>query len=267
MKSTYKVVDKLLNKVIAPIKLIRFLQKGLKMKIWTISLLLVGSVLQGCSYTSYTTKLSKPVERITTVERYQSSIELKEGKVLSASIGDELFVMNRNIVGAVEVIQPLAPTGQPFPQGAIWTGTHRYDDGNSGILTVYTTPRFYKGTIGVILDKNEILRTNHPLVQVEGAKTGRRWTMFGSRDFFVISNNNIDSWALRYGGKKDNSHVFEIVNKHQSDTTEILQTIHINDEKFYSGFIIRKVLIEGVNFDTHGVIQYKIKDTLDSVNK
>jgi len=219
--------------------------------------------LQGCSYVSYTTKLENPIERLTVEEKYQSSLKNKEGVALSASIGDELFVMNRNIVGAIEVVRSVAPTGHPFPQGAIWRGTHKFNDGESGDFTVYTTASYYNGSIGVILDQNERLRTTFPLVQVEGTKKGRRWIVNGSRSFFAISKENIDSWALRYGGKKENIHVFEIINKHQSDTSEILQTIHIDDQKFFNGFIIRKVFIKGLNYDKHGVIRFKIKDMLN----
>ena len=56
--------------------------------------------------------------------------------------------------------------------------------------------------------------------------------------------------------------VFEIVNKLESSTTEVLQKVQVTDKSFYNGFNIRNVLIKGISADQYGVIKYKLIDTL-----
>lgn len=223
------------------------------------SIFILSLIAQGC--VSYTTKLDYPIERQVITEDYFSSIETMNTEYLSATIGDELFVMNR-FISNEEIIPFIPPTGNWFPVGSTWSGTYKYNDGTSGDLIVYTTPDYYKGNIGVILDKNEHLATNRPLVQVEGSKTGRRWGLNGEGAFFRIPQKNIDSWALRYGGKNNSQYVFQIVNKHESKTTDVLQTIYITEEKFRAGFVIRNVLIKGANSNEYGGIEYQLKDML-----
>ncbi|MFT5674321.1 MAG: hypothetical protein ACI808_000236 [Paraglaciecola sp.] len=228
------------------------------------SILFISLIVQGC--VSHTTKLETPIERTIVKSDYFSSIDSKHQEHLSASTGDELFVMNRFVPSSEEVVTIIPPTGRKFPHSSIWSGAYKYNDGISGDLIVYTTPSYYDGTIGVILDANEKLATTHPLVQVEGLKTGRRWKLNRNGTFFTVPLKNIDSWALRYGGYNDNKYIFEIVNKHDSKNTDVLQTIYVNAAKFRKGFIIRNVLIQGVNTDDFGVIQYKISDVLAPKN-
>ena len=227
------------------------------------SILIISIFIQGCSYTSHTTKLETPIERTIIKSDYFSSIDSKNQENLSASIGDELFIMNRFIASSKEVITIIPPTGNKFPYSSTWSGTYKYNDGISGDLIVYTTPTYYNGTIGVILDTNEKLATDYPLVQVDGLKIGRRWKLNASGTFFTIPSTNIDSWALRYGGHKDHKYIFEIVNKHDAKNTDVLQTIYVDEESFLKGFIIRNVLIQGANTDKYGVIKYNISDVLE----
>ncbi|MGF1764035.1 hypothetical protein [Aliivibrio kagoshimensis] len=158
-------------------------------------LLLPIMLIQGCVYNSYTTKLNEPVQR----ENISSYILLKNtnpnDEILSATIGEELFVINRKTIGKSNAVIVKAPTGRDFPQDQVWSGTYKYNDGESGDLYVYTTPTYYKGTIGVILDDNQQLTTKKPLVQLEGSKVGRRWSLRSATDFFAIY---ADNWALRY---------------------------------------------------------------------
>lgn len=177
-------------------------------------------------------------------------------------MGDELFVMNRFITANNDVVTIIPPTGRKFPYSSTWSGTYKFNDGKSGDLIVYTTPTYYNGTIGVILDKNEKLATDLPLVQVEGIKSGRRWRLGSNSDFFAIPKTNIDSWALRYGGNNHNQYIFEIVNKYESKSTDVLQTIYVNEDKFRKGFIIRNVFIQGLSTNEYGVIQYNIADVM-----
>ncbi|WP_394390303.1 hypothetical protein [Shewanella woodyi] len=219
-------------------------------------------MVQGCTYKSYTSKLETPIERELVKNDYFSSIDSKSNKTLSASTGDELFVMNRFLPSSKEVVIISSPTANKFPRNSKWSGTYQYNDGRSGDLIVYTTPEYYNGTLGVILDDNEELATTHPLVQVEGVKTGRRWKLNASGKFFTIPSKNFDSWALRYGGHYDNKYIFEIVNKHESKNTDVLQTINVSEKTFLKGIIIRNVRVLGLSTDEYGVIEYQVSDVL-----
>lgn len=220
--------------------------------------------IQGCSYSIHTKKLTPPLERDMANIGYFSSIESDANKPLEASIGDELFIMNRYITGKDEIVVKTPQTKKKFPAKSTWTGTHTYNDGISGNLIVYTTPDYYHGEVGVILDSNEKLATSHPVVQLKGLNKGRRWKVIHNYDnaFFKVPLDNIDSWALRYGGKNDGKHIFEIVKKYESSTREVLQTIYINEKDFLNGFVIRKVLITGLKSTRYGLIEYKISDTM-----
>lgn len=225
-----------------------------------ICIFILATIIQGCTYPIYTTKLTQPIEREVVNARYITSIDSNNDEYLTASIGEELFVLNRYTTKD-DTVTIIAPTGERFPLRSVWMGTHIYNDGMSGDLIVYTTPDYYKGDIGVILNSNEELATEQPLVQLAGVKSGRRWKIQQNGKFFTIPIANIDSWALRYGGKNDGKYIFEVVNKHESKTTEILQTIHTTERDFVAGIIIRGVLINGVKANKYGVIQYRITDT------
>jgi len=227
-----------------------------------VLVVILGLIIQGCASKSYITKLDHPVVRAATYSDYFSSIDSNNGDKLSASAGDELFVMNRYLSSSYELVLYIPPTGIKFPRRATWSGSHNFNDGKSGDLIVYTTSEYYDGNIGVILDKDEQLATDRPLVQINGLKKGRRWKLNGSGKFFTIPKKNIDSWALRYGGNINNQYVFEIINKHESKSTEVLQAIYINEDRLRKGFVIRDVLIQGVDIDDYGILQYEILDVI-----
>lgn len=216
-------------------------------------------LLQGCVYNSHTAKLNEPVQR-KSVNNYVLLTDTNSNNgIFSTTIGDELFVIHRYTTGKSNTVIAKAPTGKPFPQNQEWLGTYKYNDGKSGDLYVFTTPEYYNGTIGVILDSNEKLVTKKPLVQLEGTKTGRRWALRSATNFFDFYT---DDWALRYGGMSDGRFVFEIVNKLESNTTDVLQKILVTNSNFYTGFNIRNVLIKGIEVDKYGVIKYTLTDTL-----
>ena len=58
-----------------------------------ITITLISFTMLGCANKSYTTKLSPPQERENQQKDFFSSIDNQDN--LSASIGDELFVINR----------------------------------------------------------------------------------------------------------------------------------------------------------------------------
>jgi hypothetical protein len=222
-------------------------------------------VLQGCAYVSYTNKLETPVALNVPEKQYLSSLEITHQNEQLASIGDELFRVGVYIVGADEHINFKATTGDDFPNNNLWEGTYVYNDGESGDLIVYTNPKYYEGSIGVILDSDGQIATSLPLVQVATMKKGRRWPLNGTGKFFVYTDRLIEKWGLRYSGIKDSNYVFEIVNKYDSNVTEIIQSIQVTESSYLEGVIIRGVLIKGLEKDKHGVIKYKLHDKLSGV--
>ncbi|HCH00816.1 MAG TPA: hypothetical protein DEV85_02860 [Vibrio sp.] len=96
-------------------------------------------------------------------------------------------------------------------------------------------------------------------MQLSGAKEGRRWAINGQYFFTPIN----DSWALRYGGLYDGKLTLEIVNKVESSTSEVLQTINVREADFYKGLVIRNILVKGVSIDEYGIIKFKVLDMLE----
>jgi hypothetical protein len=228
-------------------------------KIKICSVFLVLLLVTGC-YTSYTRRLDTPILRPTPQQRI---VSFKAGEQ-SASIGDELFRVTRHLVGEYEVVRFKAPTPEPFPLNAMWTGTHVYNDQKSGDLIVFTTPAYYDGQIGVILDERGMAATQEPLVQLDGAKKGKTWRLNGKGKFFDESSRFTERWMLRYGGKIGDQYIFEIVKDPESSTSAILQSIKISEPSFFEGFTVRDVFIKGLSGDTKGVIRYSVVDTLSS---
>jgi hypothetical protein len=219
------------------------------------------AVIQGCAYQSYTTKLDRPILRISPEPRYESVFDVRPEGEEDASIGDELFRISRYQIARVENVMFNSPTSHSFPNSAAWKGTYVYNDGRSHFF-VYTAPGYHGGHIGVILDSNERLATREPLVQVEGSKKGRRWGLRGTGKFFAASNELIEQWGLRYGGMRDKNFVFHLFDKSDANVTEILQSIEITESGFLRGFTVRNVVITGIETDVQGVIRYKVRDAL-----
>jgi hypothetical protein len=220
--------------------------------------------IQGCSYNTYTTELSEPIVRKSPEHRFTSEFDVRPEGVQEASIGSELFRISRYEIGEYEFVRVKALTSETFPAIADWKGTHVYNDGKSGDLVVYTTPKYYRGAIGVILDSEDRIVSKAPLVQLNGMKKGRRLKLSGEGKFFEISNKLIERWGLRYGGLSDNNYVFELFNKNDANVVEIIQSIQVTEKSFLDGFTVRGVFIKGLKKDTQGVITYKVYDRLIS---
>jgi hypothetical protein len=229
-------------------------------KLCSIFLLLL--VVNGCTHASYTRKLDTPIERKAPKGRLTSSLDVLNSGERSASIGDPLFRVSRYQIGEYGAVRLKALTAEPFPQKASWLGTYVYNDQTSGDLIVFTTPAYYKGQIGVILDEQGRVATEAPLIQVDGGLKGRRWKVNGSGQFFDESKVLVDRWEIRYGGKAGDQYIFEIVNKAESSTSDILQSIKISESSFFEGFTVRDVFIKGLSGDSKGVIRYSVIDTL-----
>lgn len=216
----------------------------------------------GCSYASYTTPLATPIERTTQVPYAWSRI----GEGGTVSIGDRLFWVRRYISGAREVVAISAPTKLlPFPTGGTWSKTHTYDNEDGHGLPIYTSPQYYRGSIGVILDDEDRLATKWPIVQVRGSKSGRRWALKADGGFFVVPDTLIEQWGVRYGGRQGAAYLFDIIDSANPTITQVTQSLQISSEEFFSGFTVKGVFIRGVEDLGSGVIRYSLRD--DRVSK
>lgn len=222
----------------------------------------IGSMcIQACTYVSYTTPIDKPIESEKVGVTYKSVFDNNKYRERNATIGDEIFVTRRYKHGEKMEARFKAPdSNNPFPDGRTWVGTHIYDDMKGEKYVVYTSPLFYKGSVGVILDKDAHLVTSKPLVQVAGRKTGRRWKINGKGQFFTPSIELIEAWGVRYGGKVGASYVFEILNKKNANVTEIIQSVQVTETDFLKGFTIKGVFVKGLSIDRLGVIRYSLQD-------
>ena len=230
----------------------------------------ISLIVSGCVYPTYTTKLDSPISKSSVepevLEGFKSIMSVDKS-IQTASIGDDLFVVQRFIAvtETYERIPYLAPTGKGFPVGAAWAATYSYNDGTSGDLLVYTSPAYYQGQIGVILDAEYVISTDKPLVQVKGAKQGRRWELRGNGEFFKMENTyskrNVEkTWGLRFGGVVDGMYIFEIINRTDSTVNEILQTVKVTKQDFLSGFVVRDIFVKGTEEYRAGIIKFKVID-------
>ena len=109
----------------------------------------LGMMIQGCVHVSYTSSLYSPIEREKVGITYKSYFDPEKRGEQSVSIGDEIFVIRRYVIGErVEIRYKALDDISPFPNANTWVGTHIYDDKQGGRYTVYTSPLFYKGTSG-----------------------------------------------------------------------------------------------------------------------
>ncbi|MCP4051299.1 MAG: hypothetical protein GY730_11415 [bacterium] len=131
----------------------------------------------GCGASLPLTKLEKPITNKVTEEKYKSNFDVTQQEAHTASIGDLLFIIDRSLVAREVSMKFKAPTGSKFPSRAIWNGKYKLNEGKSEDFIIYTTPKYYNGHIGIILNSKEELATNRPLIQIRGMlfKKGRRW--------------------------------------------------------------------------------------------
>lgn len=219
------------------------------------------TVINLCGCTAYTQKLEAPLPREIPPSHSVSRFDIAPHEGQQASIGDELFCVSRYRLGPGQSTDYRAPTSIDFPRNIVWTGTHSYKDSTSPLLTVYTSPAYYDGTIGIVLDADGHLPIAKPIVQLSRLKKGRAWPMKADGKVFYWAETLEERWGVRYGGKKGSVYLFEIVNKSDANVTEILQSIEIDNASFLKGFVIRGVMLYGLKADEHGVITYKVNNT------
>lgn len=191
--------------------------------------------------------------------------ELPKGE-LSATIGDELFVIRRFKSGAKEVVSVTAPAGlQPLPLGGTWRKTHNFTDDDGVDFSVWTSSAWYGGDLGAILDSDGRLATSKPFVQVGGAKRGRRWeSSHRGQEFFSIPVEVIETWGLRFGGRRGKEFAFDIFERANPTVTTVAQSILVEESDFLTGFIVRGVRVRGVGVEGSGEIRFELYDTRSS---
>jgi hypothetical protein len=222
----------------------------------TVLALLTAVPLGACFYSSHTTPVDPPVER-GTVESGTWSKLPDAGMV---SLGDRLFWVRRYVRGARERVDALPPSGLlPFPVDASWSKTQIFHDGNDS-YSVFTSPKYYDGDIGAILDSQDRLATRSPFVQVRGVKKGRRWAGQQGQRFFVLPDTLIEAWGLRYGGRRGDDYIFEVVDSPNPNVTQITQSLQIPVKDAFSGFTVRGVRVKLLSDSGDGVIRYTLRD-------
>lgn len=236
--------------------------------------LLSSLALSGCVYSSHTTKLDSPISKPVFESQTESEFKSELNDLVEfASIGDQLFTVSRyrKTTHTNEYIPFRAPTKLSFPVDAPWSATYKFKSNDSANeYLVYTTPLYYKGEIGVILNENYDVATAEPVVQLVGAKEGRRWKLNGTGKFFQIrsseSTKNIETpWGVRFGGVNEGLYIFEIINKENSTVTDVIQTIKVTQKDFLQGFVLRGIYIKGKEPYKAGIIKFTAKDVyLDS---
>jgi len=231
-----------------------------------IFIFLVLLLMCSCGQKFSVVRLDAPVTLDAGGNKYVSILDRNADGELTAVVGEEMFRVYRYAVLAQNSVNYDAPTTRRFPASAVWSGTHQYNDGNSGDLVIYTTLSYCRGTIGVILDAQGNPATNKPVIQISGRKIGRRWPLNGEGKFFSpskkISSDNkelVDYWMLRYQGMRRGVYSFDLCAK-GDDALKVEQTVTANEKKFLEGFSVKGILVRGVKKEDSGKIAYRIID-------
>lgn len=231
-------------------------------------------LLSGCIYNNLSEKAKDNITyRHFTTTQSNSIAEALAAVSSPSSIGDVMFYVTK-----VETTDTKSESyayvstikNNPFfPEKARWSSSYIYkDEINNKNYRIYTTPRYFDGAIGVILDENFKPATEKPLIQVQGGKKGRSWELEPIADtnqpfFRVVEKQSTrivpPVWGLRYGGFFSGKYTFEIVNKSESSSIEVLQSIEMPAKNFMAGFTIRGVRVKGVTPDSQGVITFDAK--------
>lgn len=171
----------------------------------------------------------------------------------SVDVGGMLFqtrtlLLDRLMAG----MRPVDLEGE-FPSTG-WVSSWTYMGSDAQGTRIYTNPDFYDGEIGVIIDDYGKTQTKEPIIQLVGAKKGRRWTTTGGPSFFVTK-----VWGLRYGGVRGNAHRMMIVDSPGDRESEIIQDFEITLDEAAHGFSVKGVRVQILQYDA-GRILYRFSD-------
>lgn len=261
-------------------------------------LLCLVVLLQGCGGKPfYLTTVSPPVE-------LGGSATVQSSKLLTsdhvdhgwASIGDKLLTVETYEESQrYQEVAAHAPTRRDFPRRAHWSGHYRFNvdrldslsstskmQGHGSVspavdkllnqdltgLTIFTTPDYYRGAIGVILDEQGHVATQEPLIQVTGGKAGRRWAMDYRGPFFVstdgASAQPVASWSLFYSGQRQGSYVLTVasqsMNAQGNAQAQPKQTLYIAEQDLRQGTMVKGLFIQALAINEQGMLKLKIED-------
>ena len=233
-----------------------------KITLKTFCALLFLATIQACAY-PYLSLLPEASIRPSNKVEHLSTIDVEMRTERAASIGDVIFTITRytKMLGEKIAVRPPGRLRQ-FPSSGKWFATHSYNGPDGKGLVVYTNPNYYRGQLGVILDKEGLMATPNPFICVYGPRTGRRYRTppgYTGRPFFVREEKVNDVWGLRYGGRRGESIQFEVLNQENPKEIEIVQDVLVSEDDFYVGFVVEGVLIKGLSFEKHG-INYIVED-------
>lgn len=106
---------------------------------------------------------------------------------------------------------------QPPGAGVVWAARYAYDGPCEGGRYLITTPTFYNESIGIIVTEDGTIPCETSVLQVKGAKSGRRWSTpqaVGSRaftphPFLADLTQTALKWELIYSGRSGNEVVLD----------------------------------------------------------
>ncbi|MEJ2419189.1 MAG: hypothetical protein P8Y45_20140 [Exilibacterium sp.] len=214
----------------------------------TKHVILLSIFLSSCVFHRQAEPLPSAEFRKNTEGYIETIINPPVGREDSASIGD-LIVSYTRISNSTEIAVARAPIKLKTLAREGWRKTHKYNNRD-----VYTSPDYYRGDIGAVLDKDEKVIL---YVQTGGAKSGRRWKSYGEK-FFGRVSSVVDAWRLRYSGRENDSYKFEIVSTREDKAIEATQSFTVSETTFLDGFAVRGVLVQGLEAGRHGIISYRV---------
>jgi len=182
--------------------------------------------------------------------------------VYQKSIGDILLDVIEGRSGESEIVVyrdiPACLVG--ISKYSVWESKYlfRIED---QLNPVYVSQNYYKGSVGVMVEKNGTLSAKTPFIQVRGGHIGRvfrhRSDAVG-KPFFGRDWESKNHWCLRFGGTTSiGSHIFEICKYEDQTVSDIIQRIEITPENAQKGFIVRGVKIIIQEALPNGLITYR----------
>lgn len=141
-----------------------------------------------------------------------------------------------------------------------WMHAWTYTGKDAVDAKVYTHPSYHNGSIGVMVDHAGKVATNLPMIQVYGAKRGRRWPVLGG-PMFANQPTQYDGWALRYGGQREDGHRFVVVDFVDDKEKDVVQDLRVSNEDSFKGFSVKGVTVRILSYDA-GRITYMFNEQI-----
>jgi hypothetical protein len=169
-----------------------------------------------------------------------------EGGVHTVDLGSLLF--RKVVTGVATPTIGITPVGlQALPGVEGWVNSWTYIGADAPNTQVFTHEQFFHGALGVLVGSDGLVKTSRPIVQVAGSKKGRRWAASGGPEF-VKMNRRIETWALRYGGEREDGHRFLIVDFADDKEREVAQDFRVSNEDGRKGFSVKGVRVRILSY-------------------